>query len=239
MKEDILGVQVCSLNYDELINEIAKDIEAKRKSFIVAINPEKIFMSLKDEKLKNLLNSATYQIPDGTGILIASKLNSGKITSRVTGIDLMKKLCEFANKEGKKIFLYGGKPGVAESASVQLKKEYPNLNIVGTLDGYQKDSNLVIEEINKKKPDILFVALGSPKQERWITENMDKVDAHIFQGVGGSFDVISGNVKRAPVAFQKLGLEWLHRLILQPWRYKRILNVFKFLFIALKYKNKK
>ncbi|WP_243292798.1 WecB/TagA/CpsF family glycosyltransferase [Bacillus sp. FJAT-47783] len=234
MKEKILGVSVSPFNYEELCELILQDIEAKRKAFIVAINPEKIMKAQEDKELQELLNKATYQIPDGIGVILASKLKGGKIRSRVTGIDMMLNLCELAAKHNKKIFLYGGKPGVAEAAKEKLLDQFPRLNISGVLNGYEKDINLIRKTINDAKPDILFVALGSPRQEYWIVDNMDLLHPTVFQGVGGSYDVISGNINRAPQSFQRFGLEWLYRLMKEPWRWKRQLLLPKFLIRSLK-----
>lgn len=234
MKENYLGVNVCSYNYEELAALAMNDIDNGKKSLIVAINPEKIMKAQEDPDLRDLLNKAEYQIPDGVGVLLASKINRGQIKSRVTGIDMMLKLCETAAKNRKKIFLYGGKPGIAEAAKQELENMYPGIQVVGTLDGYEKDQELIKRKINEKNPEILFVALGSPTQENWIMSNRDQLTPSVYQGVGGSFDVISGNLKRAPEGFQKLGLEWLYRLIKEPWRWKRQLILPQFLIKTLK-----
>lgn len=229
MKEEIRGFYVSTLGYKEIKQQLLKDIEQKKKSFIVAINPEKIMHGTKDAELKELLNSATYQIPDGNGVVLLSKRQGGKIKERVTGCDLFQQLCELAAIENKKVFLYGAKPGVAIQTKKVLEEHYKNLNVVGVLDGYQKDEQLIIDTINRAKPDFLFVALGSPTQEKWIKANMESLDVSIFQGVGGSFDVVSGNIKRAPVFMQKIGLEWLHRVVMEPKRVGRIIRLFCFL----------
>ena len=221
MKEKVLGIKVNTENYDELIEEIFGRIERKEKSLIVAINPEKIIKAKEDPALKKLLNEAEIQIPDGIGVILASKIQKGQITSRVTGVDMMMRLCAEAAKRGKGVFLYGGKPGVADKASEKLKELYPEINIAGTQHGYEKDNDKIIAKINEAKPDILFVAMGSPKQENWINANRDNLYPTIYQGVGGSFDVLAGNVKRAPEAFQKMGLEWFYRLMKEPKRIKR------------------
>lgn len=234
IKEKIMGVDVCVTSYKSLGLNILEDIELNKKGFIVAINPEKIIKAQEDPTLMELLNKAKYQIPDGIGVLIASRLKKGEIKERITGVDLMIYLCELASNHHKKVFLYGGKPGVADSAKEKLEEQFPNIHIVGTMNGYEKNKEKVIDEINKSQADILFVALGSPTQEKWIIEHMDKLCPKIYQGVGGSYDVISGNIKRAPKAFQNLGLEWLYRLILEPSRIKRQLNLPKFLIKVLK-----
>ncbi|MDM5332377.1 WecB/TagA/CpsF family glycosyltransferase [Ureibacillus composti] len=229
MKEKVLGIQVNTENYDELIPKVFERIETKEKSLIVAINPEKIIKANEDPALKKLLNEAEFQIPDGIGVILASKIQKGQITSRVTGVDMMLRLCQEAAKRKKPIFLYGGKPGVADKATVKLRELYPGIIVAGTQDGYEKDQNKVIEKINEAKPDLLFVAMGSPKQENWINANRDQLHPTIYQGVGGSFDVLAGTVKRAPEAFQKVGMEWFYRLMKEPKRLKRQLALPLFL----------
>lgn len=221
MKESVLGINVNTENYEELLPMIFDRIETKEKSLIVAINPEKIIKAKNDPALKKLLNEAEFQIPDGIGVILASKIQKGQITSRVTGVDMMMRLCEEAEKRQKPIFLYGGKPGIADKAAEKLKELYPSIIISGTQDGYEKDNEKVIAKINEAKPDLLFVAMGSPKQENWINANREQLHPTIYQGVGGSFDVLAGNVKRAPEAFQKIGMEWFYRLMKEPKRIKR------------------
>ncbi|MCA1055166.1 WecB/TagA/CpsF family glycosyltransferase [Rossellomorea aquimaris] len=237
MKENYLGVDVCTFNYEQISTSILNDIENDKKSFIVAINPEKIMKARKDKELLTLLNNADYQIPDGIGVVVASKLKGGKIKERVTGIDLMMHLCKVCESNGKSIFLYGGKPGVAETAKDKLIKDFPSIRIVGVIDGYEQDQEYIKEKINNANPDIIFVALGSPKQENWILENMNTSSPSIYQGVGGSFDVIAGNIDRAPEFLQKFGLEWFYRLLKEPWRWKRQILLPKFLIAVLTSRN--
>ncbi len=234
MKENILGIQVNTEGYAELLPRIFSYIEQKEKAMIVAINPEKVMKASKDQSLHDLLNRAEFQIPDGVGIIIASKLQKGKIRERVTGIDLMLRICEEAANQQKSIFLYGAKPGVADEAKSELEKRYPDINISGTLDGYEKDEQIIKQTINDAKPDILFVAMGSPRQELWIEENRDDLHPFVYQGVGGSFDVLAGNIERAPESFQKAGLEWLYRLLKEPSRIKRQMELPKFLVKIIK-----
>lgn len=236
MKETILGVDVNTENYDELIPKLFNNIDAKKKSLIVAINPEKLMKAKDDPALKALLNRAEFQIPDGIGVIIASKIQKGNITSRVTGVDMMDRIVREAARTSKSIFLYGAKPGVAEAAAAKLIDTYPDLKVAGTQDGYEKDTSKVIAKINAAQPDILFVAMGSPKQELWIEEHRDNLHPILYQGVGGSFDVLAGNIKRAPAAFQKAGAEWLYRLLLEPSRIKRQMNLPKFLFEIIRSK---
>ncbi len=233
MFENYFGIDISVLDYKMLKTAIINDIAKNKKSTIIAINPEKIMKSRNDEMLKELLNSSTYKIPDGIGIIYASKLKKGNIKKRVTGIDCMDMLCQLSDEKEYKIFMYGSKKEIVEKAKNKLEYKYPNIKIVGYIDGYENDNNLIINTINKLKPNILFVALGSPKQEIWINENKAKLDVNIFQGVGGSFDVISGSINRAPKWMQNIGLEWLYRLIKEPSRIGRQLQLFKFLSLIL------
>ncbi|MEG0450433.1 MAG: WecB/TagA/CpsF family glycosyltransferase [Lysinibacillus sp.] len=221
MKETVLGIQVNTEGYDELMAQAFERIEKKEKALVVAINPEKIIKAKEDPALKKLLNDAEIQIPDGIGVILASKIQKGNIKERVTGVDMMMKLCEEAAKRQKPVFLYGGKPTVADQAKAKLEELFPSIQIVGTQDGYEKDEQVVLDRINAAKPDLLFVAMGSPKQENWINANRDQLHPTIYQGVGGSFDVLAGTVKRAPEVFQKFGMEWFYRLLKEPKRIKR------------------
>lgn len=230
-KEEYLGVYVSTLTYDEIIKQLKDRIATKKTSTIIAVNPEKLVAAERDIHLKELINSATFQIPDGTGVLLASKLNGGKIRSRVTGIDMMERLIQFAANENHRVYLYGAKEEVVSLAKVNLEKSYPKLEIVGYSNGYETDNKMLVQKINDSKATLLFVALGSPRQELWIRDHMDLLpDVKVFQGVGGSFDVFAGHVKRAPKLFRKLGLEWFYRLITDPRRIKRQLVLPLFLF---------
>ncbi|WP_342508535.1 WecB/TagA/CpsF family glycosyltransferase [Sporosarcina sp. FSL K6-2383] len=236
MKEQILGVQVNTENYDQLIPKVFRNIEDKKKSLVVAINPEKLMKAKEDPELKALLNRAQFQIPDGIGVIIASKLQKGNIRSRVTGVDMMDHVVREAARTGHAIFLYGAKPGVADKAAQQLQQTYPDLIVAGTQDGYESNNDKIIDIINQAQPSILFVAMGSPKQEQWIEQHRDKLYPTLYQGVGGSFDVLAGNLKRAPAIFQRFGAEWLYRLLKEPSRLQRQMNLPKFLFEVFKQK---
>lgn len=228
-RENYLGVDVCNVDIKSVIDEVDNIIIGKQPSFVVAINPEKIMKAEKDSKLKELLNNAAIQIPDGVGVIIASRLKGGKIRKRVTGIDLMQSICKNASKKGDKVFLLGAKPGVGDRAAEILMEEYKGLNICGVRDGYFKADEEIINCIKKAKPDILFVAMGSPKQEYWIVKNMDSLGVPLLMGIGGSLDVICGNIKRAPQWMCSMGLEWLYRLLKEPTRIKRMMALPVFL----------
>ena len=228
-KEQYLGVNVITLNYDEIIKDIKKRMEEGLTSTIIAVNPEKVITASKDEQIKTLINEATYQIPDGVGILMASRLKGGRIQSRVTGVDMMERLLKFASDEGKKVFMYGAKEEVVATAKAKIEEKYPSIRITGYSNGYAKDQDELVRKINQSGAEIIFVALGSPRQELWIRDHMKDLNVKVYQGVGGSFDVFAGNVKRAPSFFRKAGLEWFYRLITDPKRFKRQLALPKFL----------
>jgi N-acetylglucosaminyldiphosphoundecaprenol N-acetyl-beta-D-mannosaminyltransferase len=236
VKENVMGVYVNTEEENALIELVFADIDAGQKGMILAVNPEKIIQSKKNEEVKTILNEARYTIPDGIGVLIASKWLRGKIKSRITGVDMMEKLVAQAEVRGKRIGMYGAKPDVIERAAEELMRRHPNLIIAAKIDGYEKDDEKIKAILKETKPDILFVALGSPKQERWMRAHMAELEISMYQGVGGSFDVLAGEVKRAPKGWQKLGLEWLYRLIDNPKRIKRQMNLVPFLFSVIFHK---
>ncbi|MDN4605951.1 WecB/TagA/CpsF family glycosyltransferase [Sporosarcina highlanderae] len=230
MKETYLGVHVSPLTYEGIINEIKTRMTAGQQSTIIAVNPEKVMAAQKNPEVKQLINGSTFQIPDGVGILLASKMKNGKIQSRVTGVDMMARLLKFAADENHPIYLYGAKNEVVQKAAENIKQQNPGITIAGITDGYEQDEEALIQRINESGAEIIFVALGSPKQELWIKRNMDNLkNVLVFQGVGGSFDVFSGTVKRAPALFRNTGTEWLYRLASDPKRIKRQMNLPLFL----------
>lgn len=237
MKETYLGVDVSLLTYEGIITDIEKRINREEQSTIIAVNPEKIITAQKNATVKKLINNATYQIADGVGVLLASKLKGGKIESRVTGVDMMATLLDFATKKQHPVFFYGAKEETVTKAIENIKRDNMGILVAGYANGYEKDEAALLQKIKESNAKILFVALGSPKQELWIERNMQALsNVQVFQGVGGSFDVFSGTVKRAPALFRKLGLEWFYRLLSNPSRLKRQLNLPIFLFKVLKSK---
>ena len=247
---EILGVKVDFFSMDEVVEKITEWIKSDRKKYLVTPNPEIITYAQKETDFKDILNQADLAIPDGRGILWAMGIKEvrGK-KERVTGSGLMLELCRLAPKYGWKIGLIGGgggigrgegKKGVAERAAETLRKQFPGIKIVLAESGGEigiKGESEGDEGIRgEKEMDILFVAFGFPKQEYWIYKNKDKFPAKVFIPVGGAFDYISGKVKRAPQWMHSCGLEWLYRLIKEPWRIKRQITGAKFFFWVLKEK---
>ncbi len=227
-RENILNLKILNTDYDEFMAQLKSDIKDNKKRTIVAINPEKIMKIMEDERLSGFVQEAEYLIPDGVGILMASKKLGGEIKNRITGVDTMDRLCKLASENGYKVFLLGSKEEVVRAAKLSLIKKHPNLKVVGFRNGYDLNDEEVVKVINDSGAQILFVAMGSPAQEFWIKKNRDGLHVSIFQGVGGSFDVFAGYVKRAPRWMQSIGLEWLDRLVRKPNRIFRQVNLIRF-----------
>jgi len=228
--EKFSGVEVSNLDFDTLLKCVHQDMNEGRTSVIVAVNPEKIRMAGSIDGFTDILNSFEYPIPDGIGIVRASKRRGGAIGSTLTGIDTMERLAAFAAKENVPVFFYGAAPGVAEKMAERLSEKYGKLTVAGIVNGYVENRQEVISAIERSGAKIVFVALGSPKQEYFMNECRACVNGCVFQGVGGSFDVLSGQKKRAPLWMRKLGLEWFYRLIKEPSRIYRQLQIVKFIF---------
>lgn len=228
-KEEYMGVQVSPLSYKEITQQLKQRVEQGEQSTIIAVNPEKIMKSQEDETLRDLINGSTFQIPDGIGVLLASRLKGGDITSRVTGVDMMDQLLHLSTEEGYRVFFYGAKEEVVSEAITNIRMRFPEIQVAGYENGYAQDQEALIQKIQESQADVMFVALGSPKQELWIRENKDRLPVKVFQGVGGSFDVYAGHVKRAPAPFRKVGMEWFYRLATDPSRFQRQLALPKFL----------
>ena len=220
--------------------KLEKNLKSDKKMFIVTANPETFMKSEEDKEIEELLLSKeSILVPDGIGIVKATKMLGYDIEERITGIDIANKLLEYGNEFRKSIYLFGSKQEVIDDMIKVIEEKYPKLNIAGSENGYVKDKDKVFDQISKLKPDIVLVALGIPAQEKLIYKQLDKFNKGIFVGVGGSFDVISGHKKRAPKLFIKLNLEWLYRILKEPSRLKRFYdsNV-KFIFKVKKMKKR-
>ena len=238
-KEKILGFDVCTFEKKELIENIFQDYLNNEILFIVNINPEIVVHNFKNKEIKEKFNNQKYQIPDGNGIVWASKKRKGSIKERIAGIDLMNEICQKSQAYKSKVYLYGSKQKNREMAKIELEKTYPNIKIVGIKNGYCEEND-VLEDIKQKKPDIIFVGLGSPRQERFIINHIQELEsAKIMMPVGGSFDIISKAKKRAPKFFIKYKLEWLYRLIKEPKRLFRQIKLVKFIFLVIGEKHEK
>lgn len=223
----ILGVRINNVSYQEALSVALLLAKEKAKSYLTTPNPEILLEAQKNPEFKKVLNNSQLNIPDGAGLLWAARYQSSPLKERVTGTDLMEGIMKEGAKTNLKIFLLGAAPGVAEKVKSKMEKKYPGLKIAGTSSESknQDREETIINVIDKSTADILFVAFGAPHQELWISRNLPKLKtARLAVGVGGAFDFLAGESKRAPKIMQNLGLEWLYRLFKQPKRFKRIFN---------------
>jgi N-acetylglucosaminyldiphosphoundecaprenol N-acetyl-beta-D-mannosaminyltransferase len=214
----VLDVNIDNINIQEALKKAEELLASKESGLIVTPNPEMIVASLKDLELRNVINNAYLSVADGVGLMVAGRILGRKFKQRMAGIDLMLELVNVAKEKRYKIFLFGGKEGVAEEAAKVL-----DADVVGTYQGYSMNEHQVIDAIKKSKPDMLFVGMGSPKQEKWAAKHLKELGVPLVMCVGGSLDVIAGRAKRAPVIMRRVGIEWLWRLITEPRRWRRML----------------
>ena len=231
-KVDILGVSISNITMREATQKVKEFVKTDSFHSVYTPNPEFVMLAQDDEAFRKILNEADLVVPDGIGVVIGSKIKKTPLPERVPGYDLAQNTMKEAVKEGYKYYFFGGKPGVAEEAAVKMRETYPGIQIVGTRNGYFKpeDEAEIIADINASGANILFVCLGAPKQEKWIEANKHLMPhIRVAMGLGGSLDEMAGRVKRAPMIYQKLGLEWFYRLLKEPTRFKRMLVLPKFL----------
>lgn len=225
---NILGVNIANITMEQAKEKVIEFLDGDKLSAIYTPNSEMIDYATNDEEFFKVLNAADLNIPDGIGVVYASKILGDPIKERVAGIDLVYEILPILAEQKKSIYLLGANPGVAETAAKKLAEKYPGLVIAGTHDGYFTDDEKVIELINDASPDFLMVCLGFPKQEFWIDKYKDRLNAKVAIGAGGTLDVFAGTVMRAPEFYQKHGIEWLYRLVKQPSRFVRMLSLPKF-----------
>ena len=204
-------------------------------------NSEIVQLCIEDASLRDRINDGGLIVPDGIGVIKAARILGTPLKGKVAGVDLGRRVMAFAAEEGFPVALVGGKPGVAEDAAAAMQAEYPDLNVCLTADGYFKkegeENEAVLSRIRESGARIVFICFGAPAQEKWIAANRDKLPGvNLLLGLGGSLDVYSGRVKRAPAIFVRLGLEWLYRLLKEPKRIGRMMNLPKFYFGTWKYK---
>lgn len=242
-KVKICGVDIDNVDMEETVEILEGYLRENRPRRIYTPNTEIAMIARDDDELKDIINKGDLIIPDGIGLIYGSRIRKKPLKERVTGFDVSVELLKLADKNSYRLYLLGGKEGVAKEAAENIKKDYPNLEIAGYHNGYFKGSHVdiedsqeekdIIEDIKSSKTDILFVGLGFPKQEMWINHHIEEMDIKIAIGNGGTMDILSGNMKRAPEIYQKLGLEWLYRLIKEPSRIKRQILLPKFILYVL------
>jgi N-acetylglucosaminyldiphosphoundecaprenol N-acetyl-beta-D-mannosaminyltransferase len=220
---DILGVPVDCVTMERALECVDGFVRGDRPELVIAVNPEKVVKARNAPWLLSLAHRAGLLIPDGAGVVVAARLWGAKRIERVAGSDLMLAICGRAVSRGYRLFLFGGSPDVNQRAVDALRRRHPQIQIVGHHHGYLAEDQMpeLIRRINASRADVLFVALGSPRQEQWMDRYLDHLEVKVCQGVGGTFDIIAGRVKRAPLSLRNMHLEWFYRLITQPGRIMR------------------
>lgn len=227
----ILDVPVHPLTMQEAVSVLEKSIANGEQAFVVTANAEIIMMCQQDADYKKIVSQdAQLVLPDGAGAVWAGRHLGHKVPERVAGFDLYCNLLKEAAAKGYKAYFFGGSPGIAEAAKAKSEELYPGVQVVGCRNGYfkEEESQAIIEEINASGADMLFAALGAPKQEKWLVRYRDQLKPKILMGIGGSFDVFAGKMERAPKWMQDASLEWLFRLYKQPSRFMRMMALPKF-----------
>jgi len=223
LRVDVLGVPVDCVDMEGALALVESVIRYDERLTILAVNPEKVMAARRDPEILATLRGAGLLIPDGIGVVWAAGLLSKQHIGRVPGSELMPAISALAAQNGYGVFLFGAAPEVNAAAVRVLQVNYPGLHIVGHHHGFvtEEDTASLIDEINQSGADVLFVALGSPRQELWINQHINELNIKVYQGVGGTFNVLAGSVRRAPKLFRELNLEWFYRLLADPRRLVR------------------
>lgn len=236
------GITISKLSLAQTAKLLQEHIDSGSRTpkQVITANPIMMMAALSDPAFMQVMRHAELVVPDGIGIVLASRIIGNRIDERVAGIDLMHQLLETGSAKGYRIYLLGAADDVVAETARRISARYPGIVIAGYRDGFfgEEDNEAVVAQIRESQPDVLFVARGLDTQEPWIGRYKQALSVPVVMGVGGSFDVISGRVKRAPVLFQKLGLEWFYRLMREPSRYKRMLVLPKFALKVLRDRKK-
>ncbi len=238
MKKQVMTIAFDNITMEEAVGTAMGHIAARSRCRVVTPNAEFALEAKKNPRFLKILNESQLVLADGISVVLASKIIGDPMQGRVTGVGFAQALAAAMAQEGKSIFLLGAKPGVAEKAAQKLQETYPGLKIAGTHDGYFKEEGPVVEAINAAKPDALLVCLGAPKQEYFMEDHDRELEVPVMAGLGGSMDVLAGNVQRAPEFYQKHGLEWLYRLVKEPQRWRRMIKLPLYLLDAVAWKLK-
>ncbi len=230
---EILGIPLQRTTMGAALEKAAEFVAAKKPHLIATANPEMIMLAQEDLLLAEILKRADLVVADGIGAVWASRILRQPLPERIPGIELAEGLLRLAAEKGWRVFFLGAEKGVADKAARQLRQKYPALPIVGTHHGFfhtAPENKAVLEKIRKSRPQILLAGLGVPRQEKWLAANLGTLEIPLGIGIGGSFNVWAGTVKRAPLWLRQLHLEWFYRLIKQPWRIKRLAVLPEFVF---------
>ena len=233
MRVEVMGVPIDNVTMDEALEAARRLLEQHGASYCVTPNAEIVYETLSDENLRKIVCQADLILPDGAGVVLGAKILGTPLKQKVAGIDFANNLMRTLEHTDRSFYFLGGKPGVADTAAEKLREKYPELTVCGTHDGYFQDAAPILAEINELRPDVLFVCLGAGKQEQFMYDHRKDLNVGLMIGLGGSLDGFAGNVKRAPQWMIKLNLEWLYRLIKEPWRIGRMMRLPKFLLKVL------
>lgn len=233
MKIDVMGLKFDSMTMDEALSRAEALLRGDKAAYVVTPNAEIAYEALHDGQLREMLNGADLMLPDGAGVVLASKLLRTPVKQKVAGVDFAAGLLGVLERNGQSLYLLGGKPGIGELAAQKMLEAHPQLRIAGIADGYFQDEAPVIAKINASGADALFVCLGAPKQERFMVQHQQELHVHLMAGLGGSLDAFAGTVQRAPAWMIRLNLEWLYRLIREPKRFHRMLRLPKYLWAVM------
>lgn len=233
MKTDIMGLQFDNITMEEALDAAKALLQGEHAARVVTPNAEIAYEALHDENMRTLLNSAELMLPDGAGVVLASKILKTPLKQKVAGVDFADGLLGVLETTGQSLYLLGSKPGIGELAAQKMMQKHPRLRIAGIADGYFQDEAPVIDKINASGADVLFVCLGAPKQEQFMARHQKALHVKLMAGLGGSLDSFAGTVKRAPKWMIRLNLEWLYRLIKEPKRFKRMLRLPKYLWAVV------
>jgi N-acetylglucosaminyldiphosphoundecaprenol N-acetyl-beta-D-mannosaminyltransferase len=228
-----LGVRVDDVTLEEALAVISGYVEERRPRQVATINPEFVMAARWQPAFKAVLNAADLCVPDGVGLLWGSWLLRHPLRGRVPGVDLVWRLAGLASAQGWSMFLLGGFEGAGARTAARLRGRYPDLRIAGLYEGHPADPKTA-ERVRQARPDVLLVAYGAPAQDLWIAQHKHALNVPLAIGVGGSFDFIAGRARRAPAWLRRIGLEWLHRLVHEPWRWRRMLALPKFAILVLR-----
>lgn len=234
MKIDVMGVKFDNVTMQEALDRARELIARPGADYCVTPNAEIVYEAMHDADFAGLVNDAALVLPDGAGVVLGAKILKTPLKQKVAGIDFAANLLGVLEQTGGRLYLLGSKPGVAEQAAEKMLEKHPRLQICGMADGYFKDEAPVVEKINAAKPDVLFVCLGAPKQEKFMRAHQQDLQVSFMIGLGGSLDGFAGNVRRAPKWMIKLQLEWLYRLLKEPKRIGRMMRLPKFLLAVYK-----
>ena len=233
MKIDVMGLRFDNVTMAEALEKAKEMLQREGADYVVTPNSEIVYEAMADKELEALLNGASLVLPDGAGVVLGAKILGTPLKEKVAGVEFADGVLGLLAETGGSVYLLGSKPGVAELAAEKMLQKHPGLTIAGMADGYFKDEAAVVEKVNAAKADVLFVCLGAPKQERFMVNHQQELNVKLMAGLGGSLDSFAGTVKRAPRWMIKLSLEWFYRLLKEPWRFKRMLRLPKFLWAVV------